>query len=421
MIGRKLIAFVCVGLLCSLAWPSFADDAAEANRLMIEAVKLIQASGREPSPGGKFRLLKQAYDNLVAIIDRHPSSDLAVKLATGQRIGDISLARVREAMERARVPEPATPGAPLRVWRHDAAVVVVAAMAAPSGRRWALTASRDGVAAVRDIGTGELLATWEHRPGMSAAGVSRNGRRVLTGSGDGSVALRDSESGRVLVEWGHRQAIEALALSRDGGQALVGSGRDASLVEIGTMEVRHSWRHRAPVTAVARARGGRWILAGFADGRALLGDARTGGTVHQWKHSGSGGGGVTSAAFSPDGRRVLTGAANRRAVLREVATGATVHEWKVGYRVGAVAYSGDGRRILTGDDGYEVELHDTKTGRTLRKWRYERPPTALAFASGGAGALMGFADGAVILCDIRLPERRRGYERTFLTTDGGCW
>ena len=85
--NRLLIA--CV--LYLLAWPSLADDAARANRLMIEAVKLIEAVELEPSADGKFRLLKQAHDNLVEIVDRHPSTDLAVKLATGQRIGDISL------------------------------------------------------------------------------------------------------------------------------------------------------------------------------------------------------------------------------------------------------------------------------------------------------------------------------------------
>ena len=116
---------------------------------------------------------------------------------------------------------------------------------------------------------------------------------------------------------------------------------------------------------------------------------------------------------------MLIGAANRRAVLRDIATGRVVHEWKAGARVRAVAYSG--RWILAGDDGYEVELHDAQTGRTVRKWRYDAPSTAIAFSSNDRSALMGFADGTVILCDIRLPERRRGYERTFLTPDGGCW
>ena len=168
------------------------------------------------------------------------------------------------------------------------------------------------------------------------------------------MTLRDAETGRVRIEWRHRQPIRALAPSCHRGQVLIGSGRIAALVEIDSLRVVHSWRHGSPITSVACAPDGRWILAGFADGRALLGDARTGRTAHRWKHSGSGGGGVTAAAFSPDARYVLTGAANRRAVLRDIATGRTVHEWKLGARITAVAYSANGRWILTGDDGYEV-------------------------------------------------------------------
>ena len=402
--------------LCVLAWPILADDDARANRLMVEAVNLIQASEREPSAVGKFGLLKQAHDNLVEIIDQCPSSDLAVRLATGQPVGIVSLSGVREAMERARVVETAKPGAPIHVWRHGSAVVEVAF--SPTGDGWVLIASCDGVVAVHDARTGELLGTWQHGSQMSAA-LSPDGRHVLTASQDGVVALRDAPTGRVRAEWRHRRAVGAVALSGNTGRALVGSGRAAVLVDTRTAQIRHDWRHESPVTSVAYAPDGRWILAGYADGTALLGNARTGRTMHQWKHPGSGGRGVTSASFSPDGTRVLIGAANRRAVLRDIATGRVVHEWKAGARVRAVAYSG--RWILAGDDGYEVELHDAQTGRTVRKWRYDAPSTAIAFSSNDRSALMGFADGTVILCDIRLPERRRGYERTFLTPDGGCW
>ena len=413
---RKLLIAVA---LCWLAWPSLADDAAQANRLMIEAVRLIEASRLEPSAEGKFELLKQAYDNLVEIVDRHPSSDLAVRLATGQRVGEVSLSRVREAMEQLRVVQPREPGAPVRVWRHEAAIVAVAA--SPSDGRRVLTASRDGVAAWRDVETGKLLSTWRHRSGMIAAAVSGNARRALTGSRDGVVTLRDAETGAVLVAWQHERGLGALAMSRNGRQAVAGSGRRASVVDVAGVNELHSWRRRAPVTSVAYAAHGRWILAGFADGTALLGDARNGRTMHRWKHPGSGGGGVMSAAFSPDGRRVLTGAANWTAVLREVADGRILHEWKTGYRVTTVAYSGDGRWVLTGDDGHEVEWHDVESGRTLRKWRYETSPTSVAFSSGDRTAVMGFADGTVIVCDLRLPERRRRYERTDLTAHGGCW
>ena len=77
--------------------------------------------------------------------------------------------------------------------------------------------------------------------------------------------------------------------------------------------------------------------------------------------------------------------------------------------------------MLTADEGHEVELHDARTGRTVRKWRYDSSAEAVAISPNGRRALMGFADGAAILCDIRIPERRRSAARTSLTRDGGCW
>ncbi len=71
------------------------------------------------------------------------------------------------------------------------------------------------------------------------------------------------------------------------------------------------------MTSVAWSHEGRWTLAGFADGKAVLGEAGTGKTRHEWNHPGSEAGGLMSAVFSADGRRVLTGAANWQAVLRE--------------------------------------------------------------------------------------------------------
>ena len=412
---RLFFILLCACLVVS---PALADDAGEANRLMIEAIQLIQASDVEPSAEGKFNLLKQAHDNLIEIIEQHPSTDLAVKLATGQRIGNISLAGVRKAMEQARVLEPRTPGAPVQVWRLTSDVVGVASIAA--GRR-VLMADESGGVAVREVRSGELVRTWQHRGELSAFALSPQGGRVLTMGKDGSAALRDVRSGRVLREWQHERAIEAVALTGDEGLALIAIGREAILLDVEDLKVARSWRGGSPVTAVALDPNGRWMLAGFADGQALLGEIGSGKILHAWKHRGSGGGGVMSAVFSSDGRRVLTGAANRTAVLRDVATGRSLHEWRVGNRVTSVAYSSDGRWVLTGDEGHEVELHDARTGKTVRKWRYSASATATAFSPNSRRALMGFADGVVILCDILPPGNRRDYARTRLRPDGGCW
>lgn len=134
----------------------------------------MQASGREASADGKFRLLKQAHDNLVAIIEPYASTDLAVKLSTGQRIGNLSLAKVREAMNQARVAVPARPGAPVQAWRHGTAVIGVASVA--KGRQVLFT-GKEGVAVLRDIKTGDLLRSWQNHTQAVAAATSHSAGR----------------------------------------------------------------------------------------------------------------------------------------------------------------------------------------------------------------------------------------------------
>ena len=266
------ISLLIVGVLFLLAVPSLADDTVEANRLMIEAVKLFQEFERELSAEGKLKLLSEAHDHLVAIIERHPSTDLAVKLATGQRIGSISLKVVREAMDRARVPEPLKPGASVRVWRQEAGVV---ALALPSGRRWGWTAAEDGGVALLDLGTGALLRTWQHRSQLTAAAMSPRGRRVLRAGRNLSATLREAGTGRVLGEREHKRPVTtAVALSRDGKAALVGAGHAALLIEVDAVQIRRTWKHRAPVTSVASSAEGRQAFMGFADGVAILCDIR---------------------------------------------------------------------------------------------------------------------------------------------------
>ena len=415
-----LWTLLLAGMACLPAPPSRADDTAQANHLLVEAIGLLQAAEREPSADGKYRLLKQAHDNLVAIIERYPSTDLAVKLATGQRIGNLSLETVRSAMNQARGAGPAQPGAPVRAWRHATSVIGVAVLA--RGRQVLFTGT-DGVAALYDVETGDLLRRWQHRTQAVAAATSPGARRVLTASRNGLVALRDVATGQPVSEWEHDDRVSSVALSRDGRTALVGAGFTALLVDVNTLSIRQAWRHRAltAVSSVAYTPDGRWIFAGFTNGRVILGDARTGRTVHEWAdHTRAGTSGVKAAVFSADGRRVLYGG-DLSAVLRDVASGSVLQKWRVPYRVTALAFSRDGRWVLTGDADYQVQLREVASGRTLRVWRYDALSETLAFSPDGRRALMGFGDGAVIVCDVVLPRGRNDRARTQLTLEGGCW
>ena len=94
-----LPVLITLGLACGSV-----DEEAEANRRFVEAVALLEASKSEPAAPAKLSLLEQAETTLQTIITRYPSTTLAVKLASGQQIGNVSLATVATAVEAARGP-----------------------------------------------------------------------------------------------------------------------------------------------------------------------------------------------------------------------------------------------------------------------------------------------------------------------------
>ena len=96
-------------------------------------------------------------------------------------------------------------------------------------------------------------------------------------------------------------------------------------------------------------------------------------------------------------------------------------EWTHKHAAGAVALSRDRRLALVGA-GRDAVMVDAEALAIRRSWRGSSLVTAVALSPDGRRAFMGFADGAAILCDVRLPERsQRGATRTSLTRDGGCW
>ena len=97
MITRLLF----VTILCLSVVPAGADDPAQANRLLVEAVKLIQAAEQEHPASEKLVMLESALTKLNQIMDDHPSSDVAVKLITHQEIGILSLPKLVDAIQAA--------------------------------------------------------------------------------------------------------------------------------------------------------------------------------------------------------------------------------------------------------------------------------------------------------------------------------
>jgi len=93
-------AFIALMISAGITW---ADNNGEANKLFVEASKLVNSVESEGSVVGKLDALEKALVKLNEIVDDHPSSEVAAKLVRGQDTGGISLEYVADAALRARV------------------------------------------------------------------------------------------------------------------------------------------------------------------------------------------------------------------------------------------------------------------------------------------------------------------------------
>ena len=100
---RRISAILIAITLLFSAGATLADDTASANKLFVEAVKLVKSAEGEKSFEKTLSVMEEALARLYKIIDDYPSSDLAVKLISGQSVGGISLEDVGEAAVRARI------------------------------------------------------------------------------------------------------------------------------------------------------------------------------------------------------------------------------------------------------------------------------------------------------------------------------
>ncbi len=93
---RRLVtvALLAVVLVIGAAAPVHSGDDAGANRLLVEAVKLVERAEATEDPGDRAELYRRALHVFDKIVDEHPGSDLAVKLATGQPIGALERAEI---------------------------------------------------------------------------------------------------------------------------------------------------------------------------------------------------------------------------------------------------------------------------------------------------------------------------------------
>ncbi len=99
---RSLAIWTCLFGL-ALGSPAAADDRTQANRLFVEATKLVAQARETQDVRVRADSYQNALERLETIIDRYPGSDVAVKMAAGQQIGTISLPLIRASAQLSRL------------------------------------------------------------------------------------------------------------------------------------------------------------------------------------------------------------------------------------------------------------------------------------------------------------------------------
>ena len=99
---RSLAIWTCL-LGLALASPAAADEQTQANRLFVEATKLVAQARETQDVRMRADSYQNALERLETIIDRYPGSDVAVKMVAGQQIGTISLPLIRASAQLSRL------------------------------------------------------------------------------------------------------------------------------------------------------------------------------------------------------------------------------------------------------------------------------------------------------------------------------
>jgi tetratricopeptide (TPR) repeat protein len=74
------------------------DANEEANKLFVQAQQLLEKAEKQQRPADKLPILHDAEDHLKSIVSEYPSANLAVQLASGQSVGQISFKGVADTI-----------------------------------------------------------------------------------------------------------------------------------------------------------------------------------------------------------------------------------------------------------------------------------------------------------------------------------
>ncbi len=285
---------------------------------------------------------------------------------------------------------------------------VISAQFSPSGAEIA-SGDSGGAARIWDIDSGRLLSEYLHPSAVHHVRFTSDSRRLITATADSANVWSRQAIEPTGETFAHAETTTIAVDPADRSLLTVGDDRTLKLwsLQDGTSPI--AWLYHAGDTNGAEfSHDGNSILTVSADGVARVwrcSDSRS-------HHRIAGLSAVRAVQVTPDGKSVLAwGQAGVSAVFESSAPNDAYSILNHRGESVAMGISPNGQRVAVADRKGEVRVWNRTTDEALPDLP-ERASTveALEFSPGNDGIVIGYSDGALVLCDVETASVRKTLE-----------
>lgn len=294
------------------------------------------------------------------------------------------------------------------------------------GKRF-LSSASDGSVALWDVSSGDRLRTYHHQDQVRSAFFTGDDRYVLTCTMDMTLSLWSTDRDEAIYTMRARGPGLMMAdLSPDGGNVALSTTDQFFQVwntfgTAGMQPVAYPLPQRTNASCGVRQLefssnknrfGVSWVDSTYAvfDTVSLT-------TLAQY---------LCPAPFranylaiDPEGRRVSTVIDTMTPIVWDVDSGAIQQAYRShDAQITAITWSPDGQRIASAAGKGAVHLWDPVSGvKELEITGYETPAMGIQFSPDSAALLIGYTDGAAVLCSTATGQRLAVFEHKFPVLD----
>ncbi len=259
------------------------------------------------------------------------------------------------------------------------------------------TVSNDGTIRMWDAATGQEVYRIVTNTPRSFTAFSNDGNTIFTSTEDKTIRRWDTINGKeVDVFLKTPEVVWRMAISPD-DKVLVTLSSIVQLWDLRTgKELREFAFDVDPVNNIAFSPDGKFLLTGNKDGTAHFWDIKTGTEVRTFTgHTGP----IFGMAFSSDNKYILTSAGDKTVRVWDIDTGQEDRLFNFPAVVGTLAVSPDNKWILAGGDPGTTSLWTLHSKPALPVLHHGGFVSAVAFSPDGKLILTGGSDGAARLWD----------------------